>query len=238
MPRPQSVWIPVIFMVQSAFTTGATLVLSVLLVYLRDLRLAIPIFLQLGLLATPVAYGLDVIPTQLQQLYVVLNPLAAVIDSYRSVVLLGTSHDWHRLVQRPSAPASFSCSPTRSSSGLETGFADVPNGAVEVASLWKRFRDDRGRRLLHDEMQLVRASVRELFRRRWRWALRDVTFKLETGDSVGLMGANGSGKSTLLKILAPGQYPYSSEISLAGGVGASIEVRAGIHPDLTGRENV
>jgi ABC-type polysaccharide/polyol phosphate export permease len=125
MPRPQSVWIPVIFMVQSAFTTGATLVVSSLLVYLRDLRHAIPILLQLGLLATPVAYGLDVIPIQLQQLYVVLNPLAAVIDSYRSVVLLGTSPDWHLL-----GPAAISAGLLlvfgyAVFKRLETGFADV-----------------------------------------------------------------------------------------------------------------
>ena len=58
------------------------------------------------------------------------------------------------------------------------------------------------------------------------------------GESVGLVGANGSGKSTLLKILARVMYPYAGDVSVGGRVGALIEVRAGIHPDLTGRENV
>lgn len=62
-------------------------------------------------------------------------------------------------------------------------------------------------------------------------------FAIAAGDSVGLVGANGSGKSTLLKILVRVMYPYAGSIEVAGRVGALIEVRAGIHPELTGREN-
>ena len=114
----------------------------------------------------------------------------------------------------------------------------LPNGAVHVSGLWKRFHADKGRRLLRDQVQRIRTSPNERFRRKWRWALRDVTFHIEPGESVGLIGANGSGKSTLLKILARVMYPYAGDVSLSGRVGALIEVRAGIHPDLTGRENV
>ncbi|HWG73757.1 MAG TPA: ABC transporter ATP-binding protein [Acidimicrobiales bacterium] len=73
---------------------------------------------------------------------------------------------------------------------------------------------------------------------RWRWALRDVDIKIDQGDAVGLFGTNGSGKSTLLKILTRVMYPTAGNVRIGGRVGALIEVRAGIHPDLTGRENV
>jgi ABC-type polysaccharide/polyol phosphate transport system ATPase subunit len=72
----------------------------------------------------------------------------------------------------------------------------------------------------------------------WRWALRDVDLRMEPGDAVGLIGSNGSGKSTLLKIIAGVMFPYAGSVTCVGRVGALIEVRAGIHPDLTGRENI
>lgn len=114
----------------------------------------------------------------------------------------------------------------------------LPRGAIVAEHLWKRFRPDRRRKLLRDEMERVIATVRRRASRQWRWALRDVDFIASPGESIGLIGANGSGKSTLLKIMARVMYPYAGRINISGRVGALIEVRAGIHPDLTGRENV
>jgi ABC-type polysaccharide/polyol phosphate export permease len=89
MPAPTSVWVPALLAIQVAFTVGVTLLISAVVVYLRDLRHALPIVLQLGLFVTPVAFPLDVVPTSLRGLYVALNPLAAVIDAYRRTVLFG-----------------------------------------------------------------------------------------------------------------------------------------------------
>jgi ABC-type polysaccharide/polyol phosphate export permease len=93
-PKPTTVLAPLLLLIQVAFTLGVTLVLSAVVVYLRDVRHALPILLQLGLFATPVAYGLDVIPEQWQPLYVAVNPLGAVIEGYRDTILRGTAPDW------------------------------------------------------------------------------------------------------------------------------------------------
>lgn len=70
------------------------------------------------------------------------------------------------------------------------------------------------------------------------WALRDVSFELERGDSLGLVGANGAGKTTTLKLLAKITKPTSGQIHVNGKLSALIELGAGFHPDLSGRENI
>jgi lipopolysaccharide transport system ATP-binding protein len=73
---------------------------------------------------------------------------------------------------------------------------------------------------------------------RYLWALRDVSFELEKGQSLALIGPNGAGKSTILKLLADITLPTSGHIETNGQVSALIELGAGFHPDLTGRENI
>ena len=70
------------------------------------------------------------------------------------------------------------------------------------------------------------------------WALRDINFDLKRGDSLALVGSNGAGKSTILKLLASITRPTSGSVMLNGRLGALIELGAGFHPDLTGRENI
>jgi ABC-type polysaccharide/polyol phosphate export permease len=94
MPKPTTVWVPVLLAVQVAFTFGVTLVLSAVLVFLRDLRHVLPIILQLGLFATPVAYGIEAVPDRYRLLYAALNPLGPVIDGYRRTVLFGQAPLW------------------------------------------------------------------------------------------------------------------------------------------------
>jgi lipopolysaccharide transport system ATP-binding protein len=109
----------------------------------------------------------------------------------------------------------------------------VTDNAIEVSGLSKKFRIGTERRDSLKE-RFVRGSGRyDEF-----WALRDIDFAVPHGSTFGLVGHNGSGKSTLLKLLAGVYRPSVGSIAMKGRISALLELGAGFHGELTGRENI
>ena len=109
--------------------------------------------------------------------------------------------------------------------------------AIEVSSVTKRFTLRHTRSIKELAVWTFRGRGRELSSNSFN-ALDDVSFTIEQGEAVALIGFNGSGKSTLLKLISGVMLPDSGSIGIRGRVAGLIEVGAGFHPDLTGRENI
>lgn len=110
----------------------------------------------------------------------------------------------------------------------------MTNPAIHVEHVTKRFRLSAGARSLKTAaLDVLRRRPPRVFT-----ALDDVTFSVRRGETLGLIGANGAGKSTLLAVIARTMFPTSGSVRTEGVVSSLLELGAGFHPDLTGRENV
>jgi len=105
---------------------------------------------------------------------------------------------------------------------------------IKVRDVWKKYR------LYFDKGSTLKEKLLFKNRNRYdeRWVLKGIDMSIEKGQTVGLLGENGSGKSTLLKLLTRISYPNRGEIEIKGKVSSLLELGAGFHPDMTGRENI
>nr|MCR5200312.1 ABC transporter ATP-binding protein [Saccharofermentans sp.] len=108
------------------------------------------------------------------------------------------------------------------------------NVAIRVSNLTKKFK------VYYDKGRSLKEVI--LFRNRnkheVRTVLNDVSFDIKKGEAVGLIGHNGCGKSTLLKLISGILYPDGGSVEIAGRVSSLLELGAGFHPDMSGRENI
>ena len=107
---------------------------------------------------------------------------------------------------------------------------------IRFESVWQRFR------LLHDRPHTLREAFVSFYRPRTTAhlfeALKGISFTVQPGETLGIIGRNGSGKSTILKIIARVFPPSAGVVEVNGHVSPLIELSAGFHPELTGRENI
>jgi lipopolysaccharide transport system ATP-binding protein len=117
------------------------------------------------------------------------------------------------------------------------------NIAIKVEQVSKKYCKRLRHTMLYGATDIARSTLglpprSDRLRQGEFWAVNDVSFEVKRGETLGIIGPNGAGKTTILKLLNGIFMPDNGEIRIKGRVGALIEVGAGFHPMLTGRENI
>jgi len=110
----------------------------------------------------------------------------------------------------------------------------MPDTAITVKNVAKKFR------IYYDKASSLKEMF--LFKKRSlyeeRWVLNDINFEVKEKEAIGIIGRNGCGKSTLLKLMTKIMYPDKGSIEIKGRIASLIELGAGFHPDMSGKENI
>ena len=212
----------------------------------RDVPYAIPFVIQIWLFASPVFYSINSLETNYQWL-AALNPMTGAITGS---ALGAARHATARACGRGER-CDGTCPPRRRPGRLPQRRAALRGhdlmaaaATIEVDGLGKRYRIGQlqsGYGTLRDS--LAHAGRRLLGREHKQhyeeiWAVKDVSFSVNQGEVLGIIGRNGAGKSTLLKLLTQITTPTTGQAVIRGRIGSLLEVGTGFHPELTGRENI
>jgi lipopolysaccharide transport system ATP-binding protein len=123
---------------------------------------------------------------------------------------------------------------------LQTSSDSIPSVIVDHVSKRYRLVNDQTnfRSIITNTKRWLRKDPKEIDQDNFFWALSDVNFEVRPGEALGIIGPNGAGKTTILKLLSRITKPTHGQVVLNGRFSSLIELGAGFHPDLTGRENV
>jgi lipopolysaccharide transport system permease protein len=117
-------WFPVLFLHQTILAIGMTLIGSAVIVFFRDVRFIVPMFVQVWMYASPVIYPLSLVPERLRWVYAI-NPVVGIIESYRNIFIRGTSPDWTSMLIGSAVTLFLLFVGYRTFKRLEPAFADI-----------------------------------------------------------------------------------------------------------------
>ena len=233
---PYLALLPLLLLLQLSMLLGICFLLSAVTVFFRDLQNVVQMATMVGLYVSPVIYPPDWVAGPVAWV-VHANPFSYLAWCYQDVLFYGSiEHPWAWIVCATIAVlAGGGVHPAVRA--LEThvwkpDLMAVPEPAVVASRLSKKYRLYRSPRDF--ALEFVLGGVRH----EERWALRDVSFEVQKGEVVGLVGRNGAGKSTLLKVLTGLADYESGAVTVNGAVSAILELGAGFNREYSGRDNI